>query len=59
LKIDATYDEGSSYVYESDEFTFHISGGSNCDQYSYLPVVKGFGLMFELEGNQHVQINLE
>ena len=52
--------DGSSYSLESDPASFRVGGGSNvdlCTKYDYLPIVKNFGIMFELENSQFTTLN--
>jgi len=52
--------DGSSYTLESSPATFRVAGGSNvdlCTKYDYLPIVKNFGIMFELENSQFTTLN--
>jgi len=53
--------DGDSYTLESSVSTFRVSGGSVvnlCTKYDYLPIVKNFGIMFELENSQYVTLNI-
>ena len=53
--------DGDSYTLASDVSTFRVAGGSVvdlCTKYDYLPIVKNFGIMFELENGQHVTLNI-
>jgi len=52
--------DGSSYTLESSIASFRVTGGSIvdlCTKYDYLPIVKNFGLMFELENSQFTTLN--
>lgn len=60
LTIDA-YD-GSDYILLSNSFTFKardITSLSYCGEYIDVPMVKNFGLMFELDNNQFINLNLD
>jgi hypothetical protein len=53
--------DGSSYVFSSSVHTFRRefdSGAGPCDVYDYLPLVKNFGVMFELESGELITLNL-
>ena len=59
LTIDA-YD-GSSYVYTNNFYTFQVRDASSdiyCGGYYDIPIVKNFGLMFELENKEQITLNL-
>ena len=59
LTIDA-YD-GSSYVYTNSSYTFQVRDTSSeiyCGGYYDIPIVKNFGLMFELDNKEQITINL-
>jgi hypothetical protein len=57
IAIDAW--DGSVFTSETTGYTFITRHGSGfCDQYGYLPQVKNFACMFELEDNKKVKLNL-
>jgi len=58
IVIDAI--DGSDFVLESNSFTFiarDISSLIYCGGYTDVPVVKNFGLMFELENGNFLTLN--
>lgn len=59
LVIDAF--DGSSFILQSNSFTFIARDMSSliyCGAYTDVPVVKNFGLMFELENKEFLTLNL-
>jgi len=58
LIIDAF--DGSEFISASNSYTFQIRDITSlvyCGEYSDVPIVKNFGLMFELENNEFVNLN--
>ena len=58
LIIDAH--DGSDYTNISKSYTFRIIdqvGTIQCGEYTDVPVVQNFGIMFELEGNEQINLN--
>jgi len=58
LIIDAW--DGADFVFASNSYTFQardITSLVYCGEYSDVPIVKNFGLMFELDNNEHVNLN--
>jgi len=52
--------DGSQFVLASNSYTFQfldISSEIYCGPYSDVPVVKNFGVMFELENSEHLTLN--
>lgn len=50
--------DGTSYISAVKDYTFIVaSNPSYLDQYGNVPLVKNFGIMFELENNEKVMIN--
>lgn len=59
LTIDA-YD-GTEYVYTNNSYTFQVRDVSSdvyCGGYFDIPIVKNFGLMFELDNKEQITINM-
>ncbi len=56
LIIDAF--DGSSFTSEASGFTFVSMGSTTCDQYSSLPVVKNFAILFEMENKGRIMLNI-
>jgi hypothetical protein len=52
--------DGTSYTSTSSGHEFMVtSGGSSvCDKYGYLPQVKNFAVLFEMEDNSKIMLNL-
>jgi hypothetical protein len=53
--------DGTEYTSTSDVSTFKVSGGSNvdpCSFYDYLPIVKNFAVMFELDNEHQITLNI-
>lgn len=53
--------DGDSFEFESDVNTFNVSVGSNvgpCELYDYLPLVKNFAAMFEMDNGEQITLNL-
>lgn len=60
LSIDAF--DGSQFIMNSNSFTFkakNIASGIYCGEYSDVPVVKNFGVIFELDDGQMVTLQLD
>ena len=58
LTIDAF--NGSEFIFASNSYTFQVRDVTSlvyCGEYSDVPIVKNFGLMFELEDNEFVTLN--
>lgn len=51
--------DGNNFVSETDSFTFIYTQSSNsCDANGYLPQLKNFAFMLELEDDKKIQLNL-
>ncbi len=53
--------DGTDYVFASNSYTFQtrdIQSTEYCGGYSDVPIVKNFGIMFELDNNEFVTLNI-
>jgi len=53
--------DGSDYVLASNSYTFQIrdvQSAEYCGGYSDVPIIKNFGIMFELDNNEFITLNI-
>ena len=53
--------DGDDYVFASNSYTFQIrdvQSTESCGGYADVPIVKNFGLMFELDNNEFITLNI-
>lgn len=53
--------DGSDYVYSYTSYTFQVNDVANedyCGPYIDVPIVKNFGILFELDNNEFVTLNI-
>jgi len=53
--------DGTDYVFASNSYTFQVrdvQSAEYCGGYMDVPIVKNFGLMFELDNNEFVTLNI-